>query len=271
MPELPEVETVCRQLTPLIRGEQIEAIALYDSKLKLSQRRLLLGRTVHEIERLGKQIVIHVQGADHEADSYLAFHLRMSGRLVAIRGRIPKNETVKYLRARLFFPDCELHFIDPRRFGTITLTCDRDTLLPEGIDPLSSKFTKHALAELIGSSKQPVKHWLIRQDKLVGIGNIYASEILFAAGIHPERPVSDLTKTEQALLFAETRKILRRAIKHCGTTFSDFQDAHGLTGSFQKYLRVYSREGKKCKKCKSEITRIVQQQRSTFFCPRCQS
>ena len=123
---------------------------------------------------------------------------------------------------------------------------------------------------MIGNTHQNIKAWLLRQDRLVGLGNIYASEILFVAGISPLRQASSLNAAEHRSLLRATRRVLRRAIKNCGTTFSDFQDAQGLTGSYQHYLTVYGRDGEPCPRCRAPVVRLVQQQRSTYHCAQCQ-
>jgi formamidopyrimidine-DNA glycosylase len=141
---------------------------------------------------------------------------------------------------------------------------------PPGVEPLSRHLTATTLGELLGHSRQPLKIWLLRQDRLVGLGNIYASEILFAARLSPLRPAGDLSPEEVQRLHRAMRRVLRAAIDCCGTTFSDFQDAHGAAGSFQECLAVYSRAGDPCHLCETPVKRLVQQQRSTFWCPRCQ-
>ena len=135
---------------------------------------------------------------------------------------------------------------------------------------MTPRFTAKRLAEQLARSDQNVKVWLLRQDRLVGLGNIYASEILHAARVHPGRRTSTLTESEIKALHRCTRRILKRAIEACGTTFSDFQDANGLTGSYGVYLSVYDREGERCKRCPGTIERFVQAQRSTYCCPQCQ-
>lgn len=268
MPELPEVETVVSQIRPLIQGKKLKSLNVIDPKLAFRKPKALIGAKIVSIERLGKQIVISLRPPGSRTEIHLAFHLRMSGRLVFLSKSAAKTE--KHLRASLEFSDGLLCFADPRRFGTLVCTSDREKLIPVGIEPLSEALTTKKLDELIAKSTQPTKHWLLRQDRIVGLGNIYASEILFDSAISPTRPIGRLKEPERKALLKSIRKILRRAIKHCGTTFSDFQDAHGLTGSFQKYLAVYGREGEACKKCQSKIIRLVQQQRSTFYCKSCQ-
>ncbi|MCB0360061.1 MAG: hypothetical protein KDD44_10505, partial [Bdellovibrionales bacterium] len=177
-----------------------------------------------------------------------------------------------HVRATFSFSDGRLLFVDPRRFGTIRLLATREACEPAGVDPLSSVLTAKHLMVLSGRSSQEAKVWLMRQDRLVGIGNIYASEALFRANIHPKRPMSSLSPAEFLRLHRSLRFILRKAIAACGTTFSDFQDTTGSLGGYGRYLAVYGREGEHCRRCQvGTIERCVQAQRSTFFCANCQT
>ena len=145
----------------------------------------------------------------------------------------------------------------------------REGAAPDGVEPLSPELTPAVYAGLLDGSAQPLKPWLLRQDRLVGLGNIYASEILHAARLSPFREAGSLDRNEVRRLHGATRRILERAIRACGTTFSDFQDARGVEGSYQRYLAVYEREGRPCRRCRAPIERVVQQQRSTYYCPQC--
>ena len=135
---------------------------------------------------------------------------------------------------------------------------------------MSDAFTPQALSKALRHSQQPLKTWLLRQDRLVGLGNIYACEILFAARLNPQQPAGSLTRADVGRLYRQTRAILARAIDNCGTTFSDFQGVRGSIGSYQRFLKVYRRQGQPCPRCGSIIDKLVQQQRSTFYCPTCQ-
>ena len=286
MPELPEVETVVRQLRPQIYGKALLEVELLDPKLRRSVPEVALVRgRVDDVYRSGKQIVIAFAHSRKPNKDLLLIHLRMTGRLIwsernkAKRAlarhyyRQSPTETGKdlqHLRARLHFAEGDLLFFDVRRFGTVELA-DHRTHQPLGLEPLSDHFTVSLLRELLSKRKQPMKSWLMRQDLLVGIGNIYASEILFHAGISPLRRADRLNNQEIPKLYRAIRQILERAIRHCGTTFSDFQDTTGETGSYQRFLKVYDRKGEGCYRCDGRIRRIVQQQRSTFYCPKCQS
>jgi len=198
----------------------------------------------------------------------LAVHLRMTGRLLWEGGRV--RGAHDHLRARFRLEGGELLFADTRRFGTFHWYPSAEQARPAGLEPLSPQLTTRKLVELIGDSSQNVKAWLLRQDRLVGLGNIYASEILHRAGISPFRSAGSLTSAELKRLHGSTRQTLRRAIENCGTTFSDFQDANGLEGSYQRFLSVYDRDGETCRRCGASIRRVVQQQRSTYYCSGCQ-
>jgi formamidopyrimidine-DNA glycosylase len=259
VPELPEVETIARQLAPLVTGRVIKGIRVLDPKLRAVSRSRLAGDRIIRVFRTGKQLAIELSGP-----RWLVIHLRMTGRLTWQQAPVAR----RHLRLRLRLEGGNLCLHDARRFGTVQVV---DELVePGGLDPTSRRFTLAALEALIGSGRQPVKPWLLRQDRLVGLGNIYASEILFEAGIDPRRAVGSLAPAELRRLHRCTRAVLRRAIRACGTTFSDFQDARGGTGSYQRYLRVYGREEQACPGCGGAISRLEQQQRSTFFCPVCQ-
>ena len=269
MPELPEVETVVRQLAPLILGRQVKRMVVLDTKLDGIDSDSLAGKIIIGVSRLGKQIGLELStGSASDKRTWMAFHLRMTGRLLAcING---ENHDSRHLRAKLVLDRGALLFYDIRRFGTIRLATTQGELLPAAVDPMSAEFTAEKLAELIGTTTTPVKPWLMRQDRLVGIGNIYACEILFRCRLNPRAPAGRLTAGQFAQLHEQTLRVLEQAIAKCGTTFSDFQDSHGQSGGFQEFLKVYGHKGKPCGVCGTTIERIVQQQRSTFFCPVCQ-
>ena len=277
MPELPEVETVCRQLAPLVCGQRVASLSINDrARLSVERPTRLVGMRTEDVFRLGKQVVMHfVQGSQRRgrrgadcAGLYLAVHLRMSGRLLWREGNSESSD--RHLRARLNLERGMVCLVDPRRFGQLYLVDDIGRLRPSGIDPLSVDLSDKVLRTMLADSRQALKPWLLRQDRLVGLGNIYASEICFHAGLNPCRPSNGLSAGEVKRLLTATRRVLRSAIRHCGTTFSDFQGADGVTGAYQRYLAVYGREGQPCPRCGQAIQRLVQQQRSTFFCARCQ-
>jgi len=269
MPELPEVETVARQLAPLVEGRVVRSVAILDPLLRVERTPPIAGRTVERVHRSGKRVLLEFSSLPRGGDPLsLAVHLRMTGRLLWESGA--RRAARAHLRARFRLEGGDLLFSDSRRFGTFHWYPTAAQARPAGMEPLSADLTARRLGELIGNSRQNLKAWLLRQDRLVGLGNIYAAEILHHARLSPFRPAGSLTAEELKRLHRSTRQTLRRAIENCGTTFSDFQDARGVEGSYQRFLAVYDREGERCRRCGESIRRVVQQQRSTYHCPGCQ-
>ncbi|MBN1774367.1 MAG: bifunctional DNA-formamidopyrimidine glycosylase/DNA-(apurinic or apyrimidinic site) lyase [Deltaproteobacteria bacterium] len=269
MPELPEVESVVRQLAPRLRGRRLREVELLDPRLRRADFRPALGGTVERVIRIGKQVEIRLRETRGCGNIRLLCHLRMTGRLVWLARDETPRET-RHLRARLRFDGGELLFIDPRRFGTLRFVPEGCEAPAAGLEPLSRACTPVRLSGLLARSRQELKPWLLRQDRLVGIGNIYASEIAFRARLHPRRTAGSLRPEEVRRLHQAVRSVLRRAIRFGGTTFSDFADVSGRSGRFYAMLAVYDREGRLCRRCRTPIVRFVQQQRSTYCCPRCQ-
>ncbi|HUT98867.1 MAG TPA: bifunctional DNA-formamidopyrimidine glycosylase/DNA-(apurinic or apyrimidinic site) lyase [bacterium] len=266
MPELPEVETIARQLAPLLEGRRVVRVEVLDARLALDASSLP-GTKVKRVLRAGKRLVVELEtGDDHRP--CLRFDLRMTGRLTWSPTGADFDR--KRLRAVISLEDGRLLFHDLRRLGEVRLFESLSDAKPAGVEPLDPTLTPEKFAELIAGSRQSLKVWLLRQDRLAGIGNIYASEILFAAGLRPDRPVSELTPRERVKLLDAIRAVLTEAIEHRGTTLSDYRDGRGQPGGHQSHLRVYGRENGACQRCGVRITRIVQQQRSTYFCPACQ-
>ena len=268
MPELPEVETVARQLAPRLTGRRILSLRILDPLLRNGSVPRVSGREFQRVSRSGKQVLIRLSEGPARHPLWLAVHLRMTGRLIW-HDDPPRNPA--HLRARFTLDRGSLLFIDTRRFGTLRWYRSEQAAAPDGVEPLGPGLTTGRLAELLAGSRQQIKPWLLRQDRLVGLGNIYASEILYAAAISPFREAGSLRPAEIRRLRDRTRKILERAIANCGTTFSDFQDARGVEGTYQRFLEVYDRDGQACRRCRARIEREVQQQRSTFYCSSCQS
>jgi formamidopyrimidine-DNA glycosylase len=274
MPELPEVETVARQLAPRLAGRAVHSLRVLDPRLRAGRRVPAVGgRTVTSVRRSGKRVLIgfspavRASGGAASRPLVLAVHLRMTGRLIWYE-RFP--EKPGHLRARFRLDEGELLFQDVRRFGTFDWYADEDEAAPRAIDPLDPGLTPAVLGELLAGSTQPLKQWLLRQDRLVGLGNIYASEILWVARLSPFAAAGSLGRGEVGRLHRAVRGVLGRAIEACGTTFSDFQDARGEEGSFGPRLAVYDRAERSCRRCRGTVERRVQQQRSTYWCPRCQ-
>lgn len=265
MPELPEVETVVRQLSPFAKGKKIKTVSIYDPKLKRIPNKIINGSKIESVRRKGKFIVLCLR--KNNLNFFLAIHLRMTGRLLASN---LKQKEKKHLRFELILNKGFLRFFDLRRFGTVEVFSSWEEIPTKGIDPTAKNFSFAKFESIFNFSKQPTKTWLMRQDKLIGVGNIYASEILFASGISPFKLCFKLNNLQRKTIYLQTKRILKKAIDNCGTTFSDFQDAHGVTGRYQRYLQVYDREGQGCRKCNEIIKRKKQGGRSTFYCSNCQ-
>lgn len=259
---------MARQLEPRLAGRRVVALRILDPRLREQPTPRLRGRRVTEVGRAGKRVVVGFDGNGERRGLWLAVHLRMTGRLIWADEGVPIDS--RSLRARFRLDRGNLLFYDTRRFGTFFWTAERSAAEPQALDPLDPRLDAARLARLLAGGSQPLKVWLLRQDRLVGLGNIYASEICHVARLSPTRGVDTLDATETGRLLSATRRVLRRAIRSCGTTFSDYQDANGLAGSYQHHLRVYGREGAACRRCAATIRRIVQQQRGTFYCPDCQ-
>ncbi len=281
MPELPEVETVVRQLRPHLQGQRIKSLSVIDPKLSHLVSAPLNERRIEAVQRVGKYIVLSLNALNGD-DRYLAVHLRMTGRLIWNEHRLgpdlihvpvamhdPAQHGGKHLRAQFDLEHGALRFIDPRRFGTIELVADKYTLC-KGVDPFAAQLDATLMAGMLGKSKQPIKQWLLDQNNIAGVGNIYACEALFGAGIDPKRPAQQIKTREAQQLLHTLREVMTQAIEHGGTTFSDFQDTSGRRGENAAYLRVYGREGEPCSACNQPLERLVQAQRSTFYCARCQ-
>ncbi|MBI5488699.1 MAG: bifunctional DNA-formamidopyrimidine glycosylase/DNA-(apurinic or apyrimidinic site) lyase [Deltaproteobacteria bacterium] len=270
MPELPEVETVARQLAPLLAGRILRRIEVRDALLKVPDRHRAQGRRVLGVTRLGKQVAITLgPTAGDPPTCRLLCHLRMTGRLIWLDSGETRGNP-RHVRATLRFDAGRVLFVDPRRFGTLRVVPGDAPAGQSGVDPMTRAFTPPALAGLLAGSRQGLKPWLLRQDRLEGIGNIYASEILFHAGLDPRRAAGSLSRDEIGRLHGAVRSVLARAIRHCGTTFSDFGDTRGRPGGFGRLLAVYGREGAPCRACGARVLRLAQQSRSTFYCEHCQ-
>lgn len=271
MPELPEVETIVRELNSAIRGRRIDTVrifradALGDMKPR-AFRNKLVGHTIQDVERRGKYLIFNLLPV-----RFMVAHLRMTGKF-ALTPAIPKP--MRHHRVWFGLDNGELLvFQDARCFGTLRIVDaleEAGQLSRLGVDPLTRRFSNPWLAEALGKSRASLKSWLMDQGKIAGLGNIYAAEILFAAQLAPERAADSVDAAEAVRLHRATRKILRKAISKNGTTISDFARVDSKQGEFQNMLKVYGRENEPCTSCRNPIVRIVQQQRSTFYCPQCQ-
>lgn len=271
MPELPEVETVVRGLNQTILSRQINSVQVFRNDLiaPLSPEEFadrLTGHTIQAVTRRAKYILFHLSPS-----LWLLAHLRMTGKFI-ITSPLPKPD--KHHRIWFHLDNNSLMiFNDLRCFGTLELVeslenCKKLNHL--GIEPLSPDLTVSFLKKTFKSSSSPIKNLLLNQNKIVGIGNIYASEILFEAQISPLRKGTRLSQKDLKNLIHATKKILKIAIEKNGTSISDFRRVDEQTGEFQNFLKVYGKTEKPCVRCSVPIQKIVQQQRSSFYCPACQ-
>lgn len=282
MPELPEVESIRRQLGSMIVGKTISSIEVFNPKSFKAEKKSLIGGKVVGVGRKGKVIIISLQGRA------LYVHLKMSGQLrfkvkEGTKKYLPANVTHQVLQAgnkvqkgkshlRVLFKfssgDC-LEFHDQRKFGWIT---DDSSVLPKGIDAMDPELTADELEDVLQSSNRPVKTILLDQSKIAGIGNIYASEILWEAKISPFKKGRALLQQQGLALIKSIRKVLSEAIKFGGSTMDDglYQHVGGESGNYWSRRRVYDREGEPCLRCKTAIKKGVIGQRSTYWCPKCQ-
>jgi len=317
MPELPEVETIRRQLEKLIVGRTISSIEVLNPGSFRADADSLIGKTVAAVGRKGKVLIItssrgRAQRGRGDLDGYgpdnLYIHLKMSGRLefrAKGQGLKAKGETPKHLRVSFNFDNGDrLLFHDQRKFGWIT---DDPTVLPRGTDVLDPQLTSEILAEILSSSSRPIKQILLDQSKIAGIGNIYASEILWEAGISPykslratagsvvissglprrPRPTVGAPRNDKLSikLLSAIRLVLNEAIDSGGSTMDDklYRHVSGQTGDYWSRRRIYGRAGQPCRrpachlpagrqeKSGSVIQKTVIGHRSTYFCPSCQS
>lgn len=271
MPELPEVETVRRQLEPLISGRRIDRFRVLPGAERLLRGRSasevdaqLSGRTFAAVARRGKYL-----GLNLDNEQVVVVHLRMTG---SLRFRAAGHEEEPFMRA-VFDLDSgdQLRFVDVRKFGTIDLVERMQEALPElGPEPLSGEFTPEALWHALRGRQQPIKAALLDQRNIAGIGNIYADEALFLSRLNPEAPAGSLRPAERLKLHAAIRRVLEDGVAHGGASFRDYTDVGGEEGEQQYFVRVFRRTDEPCDDCGVAIRRIVVGCRATHFCPKCQ-
>jgi formamidopyrimidine-DNA glycosylase len=277
MPELPEVETIRRQLAPLVEGRRIEQLEILDPRWSrpLAPAELtdaLIGRRVESLGRRGKYLVWSFDG-----DVHLAQHLRMTGAVLADPDPEPSHTRVRMTLGRRGSATGgrRLAFVDPRRFGTGELLLGSDALdvffdARLGLEPFDERFTTEHLRQLVRGRTAPVKALLLDQRKIAGVGNIYADEALFRAGIHPRRPAGRLTGEQCARLRESVIAALSAGIDARGATIDDFRHVDGVSGSFQNQFLVHLREGEPCGTCARTIVKMVVAGRGTYVCESCQ-
>lgn len=277
MPELPEVETVRRDLEKEFIGKKIKKVTATGART--IRRHLDAQEFVSRIEgrrlvgtgRRGKYLMLRLDSGD-----VVVAHLGMSGQLLKVN---PKDPAVKHTHAVLTFAGApELRFVDPRTFGELFVSTpeELEQVVPElahlGFDPIEDAIAWTDFAALLGARRAKLKPLLMDQRFLAGIGNIYADEILFSAGLRHDRPSDGLTPQEVRRLYRSMMETLQEAIKHRGSSLADeqYRDLFGEVGDFQQLHNVYDREGQDCRRCRATIVRIKANGRSSFFCPNCQ-
>lgn len=270
MPELPEVEVTRRGLVPVLTGALVESVWLGKPlrwPLACSSERLL-GQRIQAVRRRGKYLLIDLD------QGMLLIHLGMSGSLSLARA-LPPRGVHDHFEMATSAGVLRLH--DPRRFSAVvysageTVDPARKLLSHLGPEPLSEDFTAEGLALALGKSRTPIKPMLLSGKAVVGVGNIYASEVLFLAGIAPDLPAAQVSPPKVLALHAAIRQVLHEAVRLGGTTLKDFKNTDGLPGHFQNAAKVYGRAGLPCPVCASPIQSMRQAQRSTYFCPHCQA
>jgi formamidopyrimidine-DNA glycosylase len=272
MPEMPEVETIARQLRKTIIGKRMAEVKLSGLPLRRPIAKsfpgMVCGRSIISIHRRGKYLLVELA-----PKAFLLIHLGMSGRILYLER---SSEGIKHVHAVFrFFDSTILEYRDPRRFGLLSAyEVSEIEQIPEllclGMDPLDRRFTGKRLASYLCKSRKAIKDFLLDQSIIAGLGNIYVCEALFEARIHPMRRCNTVTLEEAYCMAAAIQKVLRIAIKNNGTSFSDFLGADGKRGGNQRFLTVFQKEGVACNRCKTPIQRIRQGNRSSFFCPECQ-
>ena len=268
MPELPEVEVTRRGLAPQLAGRVISAVEVREPRLRWpipAEVRALAGRTVGSVRRRAKYLLVDL------GDGHLILHLGMSGSLRVLPRGTPYG---KHDHFDLVLGDRILRLRDPRRFGAVLWApgdpASHKLIAHLGVEPLSRKLDARRLHALTRGRRIAIKLLLMDARLIVGVGNIYASESLFRAGINPRMRASRLTIEQARRLAPAIKHTLQKAIRAGGSTLRDFVGVDGSPGYFQQRYWVYDRAGLPCRRCGSPIRRIVQGQRSTYYCPTCQ-
>jgi len=299
MPELPEVETIKRDLSKLIVGKKILDITTNSPKqVKPSLvlvKRVVVGKRILGIGRRGKLLIVDLGDRTNskfatlriprktvsqsrgklkdteDTEIFLLIHLKLTGRLLVRKKSDPVDDwqriTISLSEGK------ELRFCDLRKFGWVKIVNSYQLSVVScqlGIEPFSKEFTVNYLKTIFAKTNRPTKIVLMDQSKIAGIGNIYANEALFLAGTDPRKPAKQLNNEVMQQLYKSIIKVLKAGIKHRGASDQYYLDALGHKGSYQDHFLVYQRDGKKCLKCEAKIKRIKLGGRGTFYCPKCQ-
>ncbi len=287
MPELPEVETVCRQLDPELAGRRIERMGVLDARWcrPVAPKELeaaVAGATIEGLGRRGKYLLLGLDG-----ERTLVMHLRMTGNLVLVEGEdkldpsegrrlceAERSVSERHLRARFTLDDGrEVWFTDPRRFGEAFLIANAnlgERFAKLGVEPFSEEFTADALGAMVAGRTVPLKSFLLDQAGVAGVGNIYADEALFRARLHPLSPAGSMKPEHHIALRDAVVAALEAGIEGGGASIDDYRDGRGEKGTMQDEFLVHTREGEDCPRCGGTIVRIVVSSRSTYYCPSCQ-
>jgi formamidopyrimidine-DNA glycosylase len=270
VPELPEVETIRRHLAPHVEGRTLRQLEILDERWSrpLAGGELaaaLEGRVIERLGRRGKYLVWEL--AD---EAFLLQHLRMTGALL-----IDPEGAPPYTRVWLRLDDHDIAYTDPRRFGTGELALGEDALdaffaARLGLEPFDDEFTTTHLHALARESRAPIKAFLLDQKRIAGVGNIYADEALFRAGIHPLRPANRLSKAQVEALRDGVIASLSAGIAAKGASIDDFRDPYGVQGTFQDQFLVHLREGEPCPRCGGSVRKLRAAGRGTYVCEKCQ-
>jgi len=286
MPELPEVETIRRDLAARLLNQPITAVSLRSSQTAKNPaaffKKSLVGKKFLEISRRGKLLIFKISPG-----SFLLVHLKMTGQLIYVKQKIkiagghslskPAEEKLPHKHTRLiieFKNSGRLFFNDLRRFGYVKIVSakelDKILQLNYGPEPLTKEFSLSSLEKILRGRKLKVKVLLLNQKLIAGLGNIYADESLWLARIHPERIASQIKPAEIKKLYQAINQVIKKALKYRGTTFNNYVDSSGQKGSFSNFLKVYGRQGEKCANCGHPIQKKKVAGRGTHYCPSCQ-
>jgi formamidopyrimidine-DNA glycosylase len=271
LPELPEVETTRRGLAPFARHRHITKLEIYEPRLRwpvaADLPRKLAGQRIVRVGRRAKYLLLRLDSGT------LLLHLGMSGNLRAVPADTPRLRHDHF--DLVLDSGLALRFNDPRRFGSLLYTSEKlhkhPLLAHLAPEPLGAGFDTDYLWRITRGRRVAIKQLLMNSRLVVGVGNIYASEALFRARIRPQRRARTLTRAEAARLVRGVRAVLRQAIRAGGTTLRDYLGADGSPGYFRQRLYVYERRGEPCRRCGTPVRGISQGQRSTYYCPSCQS
>lgn len=271
MPELPEVETILRGISPAFTNQKIVDVIIRAQRLRWpipkNLKQKLLDQVVTNISRRGRYLLLETRAGT------VIIHLGMSGKLQVL----PKDHLLtKHEHLNIVFENSRaLCYIDPRRFGAILWTEGNPLQYPLlanlGLEPFDPNFNGEYLLTQARNRKICIKQFIMNNSVVTGVGNIYANEALFRSKIYPFVPAKAISKKQFQTLAINIQKILKQAIENSGTTLRDYATSEGKSGAFQKLLQVYGRNGKPCQRCKTILQQQRIGQRSTVFCPRCQT